>query len=134
VHCAAQLGDAPALVAFFSSGDGRASLLAKDDDGWAPLHYAAWYGHLEAVHVLLSVASCTPAAVNVTNGAGATPLHFAAGSGHAAVVAALLAKGADPTLRNEEKQTPAQLAQQLQPAGLGEVLAALNQGASSAQA
>lgn len=108
-HCAAQLGDASSLKAQLATGG--VQLDAADDDGWAALHYAAWYGHVDAVGVLLAAG----ADVNVRNGAQATPLHFAAGAGRVAVVRALLQAGADRTLRSNEKQTPAELAKQLQP-------------------
>jgi ankyrin repeat protein len=135
VHCAAQMGDAEALAKFIDESDDKGAhiLVAKDDDGWAPIHYSAWYNHLAAVRVLLAAAAASSASsscVNVTNAAGATPLHFAAGAGHPLVVAALLQAGADRTISSAEKQTPAQLAEQLQPPNVQEVLALLNNAAN----
>ena len=121
-HCAAQLGDASSLEAQLAAGG--VSLDAVDDDGWAALHYSAWYGHSDAVRVLLAAG----ADVNVRNGAQATPLHFAAGAGRVAVVRALLQAGADRTLRSHEKQTPAELTKQLQPDGYERILSMLQDG------
>jgi len=44
--------------------------------------------------------------VNGQNKLGDTPLHNAAWKGHADIVEALLERGADRTIRNNEKQTP----------------------------
>jgi ankyrin repeat protein len=36
------------------SGFGAVTVAQPDDDGWTPLHYAAWYGHVAVVRYLLS--------------------------------------------------------------------------------
>ncbi len=84
---------------------------ALDDDGWAPLHYAAWYGHDGAVAVLLA----RGALVSISNPGGATPLHLASGCGRLACVDALLSAGADASIRDKELNTPADLARSLRP-------------------
>ena len=116
-HCAAQLGDAALLQAQIHSCF-VTNLDAPDDDGWAALHYAAWYGHEAAVRVLLNAG----ATVDVITPNQATPLHFAAGAGRIEAVKALLEAGAQRDRRNEEKQTPAQLAKQLKPEGWEDVV------------
>ncbi|XP_014664222.1 PREDICTED: krev interaction trapped protein 1-like [Priapulus caudatus] len=58
-----------------------------DRDSWAPIHYAAMYGQLGAIQVLLNHGSCPP---NIENSIGWTPLHFAAHYGHSYVVELLL--------------------------------------------
>lgn len=50
-----------------------ASLEAKDDDGWTPLHIAAYRGNIEAIKTLI----CVGAALNSTDRRGDTPLHEA---------------------------------------------------------
>lgn len=112
VHCAAQLGDCTALsIALAATQASASSLNAPDDDGWAPLHYAAWYGHTAAVQLLLD----RGANVNVVNQQNATALHFAAGAGRLETVQLLLQRGADRTVKNAEKQTPLQLLLELKP-------------------
>lgn len=111
-HCAAQLGDAALLQAQIDSRF-VTDLDAADDDGWAALHYTAWYNHEAALRVLLQAG----AFVDVATPTGATALHFAAGAGRLEAVKALLEAGAQRDRQNEEKQTPAQLAKQLKPEG-----------------
>uniref|UniRef100_UPI00358F0CA9 krev interaction trapped protein 1 isoform X2 n=1 Tax=Myxine glutinosa TaxID=7769 RepID=UPI00358F0CA9 len=59
----------------------------NDRDLWTPLHYACWYGHLEATHTLLEQGHCDP---NVPTGQHRVPLHFAASCGHVDLVQLLL--------------------------------------------
>ncbi|KAK2194018.1 hypothetical protein NP493_3g04010 [Ridgeia piscesae] len=63
------------------------SVRKKDKDSWAPIHYAAWYGHLEVISVLLNDGGCSP---NLTNNNGSTPLHIAARNGRVYVIELLL--------------------------------------------
>jgi ankyrin repeat protein len=55
IHCAAQLGDVSQLEQFLRAQDNdlAAKLSSLDEDGWACLHYSAWYGHIDAVRFLL---------------------------------------------------------------------------------
>jgi len=73
----------------------RPNLLAIDsDDGWTPLHYACWEGHLAAVQVL----ACFMlhfANLEATDYEGKTALHLAATQGHLAVVRELVFRGAN---------------------------------------
>ncbi len=112
---------------------------AKSTSGYAPLHLAAWVGHVDVVRVLLA-GGADPAArstvgamtalgmaasfgrmqvvrtllevseVDARNEQGSTPLHFAAFGGHVAVAGLLLGAGADKNARNLLNRTPLHLA------------------------
>ena len=73
-----------------------------DSDGRTPLHYAAEYGRLNIVNLLLTHG----ANLEARNNAGQSPLYFASNSGHLAIVEALVAHGADPTIGNDSGATP----------------------------
>jgi len=82
--------------------DRGADVNARDEDGVTPLHYAAYYGFLDAARLLLD----RGADVNARDEFGGTPLHYAAGSGHVNVVRLLLDRGADVNARDEDGVTP----------------------------
>ncbi|WQF87971.1 Putative peptidase S8/S53 domain, peptidase S8, subtilisin, Asp-active [Colletotrichum destructivum] len=67
-----------------------------DEDGWVPLHHAAWKGNMRMTEALLS--RCARANV-CTKTRRCTPLHLAAQRGHAHVVDLLLVHGAEPMLQ-----------------------------------
>ncbi|KAJ8611845.1 hypothetical protein CTAYLR_005780 [Chrysophaeum taylorii] len=71
-----------------------------------PLHWAALFGHLRVVWLLLEAGYATNDADEVGN----EPLHLAATGGHASVVRVLLADGADTTKKNAYSNTPLTLA------------------------
>ena len=101
---------------------------ARNRNDEMPLHEATLHGDIDLVHLLLEAG----AAVNARDGAGNTALHYAlsfgnrilhmlrakgintplhlVGNGPAELVRALLEAGADPTLRNNEGNTPVDLA------------------------
>eukprot|EP01134_Creolimax_fragrantissima_P001830 CFRG1830T1 len=115
------------LQAEFEFADGSMLRLAEmlilhDDEGWSPLHYAAWNGNIASVLKILSAAtmvesqlpqrtkscynhtsmSCVrtshvPTRNLVVNAASidrhSTPLHLAAGMGYLEVVKALIVEG-----------------------------------------
>lgn len=80
-----------------------------DEDGWTPLHLAAFHGALADVQALLA-AGASPHSRS-RNAMENTPLHAAlAGAQDAAVVRALLAGGASATLAVAHGVTPLHLA------------------------
>ncbi len=113
-----------------------AEVNALDNDGLAPLHWAAMHGHKAAVKALLAAGADvnakdvylrkTPlydaagrghlpvvqyllaagAEVNAQTWLGETPLHDAAENGHLPVVECLLAAGADPNAQTQYGHTP----------------------------
>ncbi len=68
----------------------KADVDVKDNDGWAPLHYAARRGHEDLAEVLIGGG----ANVNPTNECR-KPLHWAVKRGHTNIVKLLIEKGAD---------------------------------------
>lgn len=80
--------------------------------GCAALHLAADLGHTACLKVLLDA---TDADADVrTREKRATALHLACDGGYTECVGALLARGADPSLRNTRGQTPLHLAARAQ--------------------
>uniref|UniRef100_H2ZTH3 Krev interaction trapped protein 1 n=1 Tax=Latimeria chalumnae TaxID=7897 RepID=H2ZTH3_LATCH len=84
LHRSACEGDTELLTRLLDNGF---SVNQLDSDHWAPIHYACWYGKVEATRVLLEKGKCNP---NLLNGQLSSPLHFAAGGGHAEIVQLLL--------------------------------------------
>ncbi|KAM7362153.1 uncharacterized protein ACRADG_012956 isoform 2-T4 [Cochliomyia hominivorax] len=81
-----------------------------DIRGSTPLYLAAWAGNEHIVNLLLMLrGNDNLDAQTIEN---ETALHCAAQHGHNSVVSALLARGADPTIRNNSFQTPLDLAAQ----------------------
>ncbi|RZF41139.1 hypothetical protein LSTR_LSTR010791 [Laodelphax striatellus] len=83
-----------------------ANVNAQDKGGLIPLHNASSYGHLDIAALLIKFNTV----VNATDKWGFTPLHEAAQKGRTQLSALLLAHGADPFLKNQEGQTPLDLA------------------------
>ncbi|KAM8967130.1 krev interaction trapped protein 1 [Pelodytes ibericus] len=84
LHRSACEGDTELLSRLLDKGF---SVNQLDNDQWAPIHYACWYGKVEATSMLLEKGKCNP---NLLNGQLSSPLHFAAGGGHAEIVQILL--------------------------------------------
>ncbi len=82
------------------------NLNVQDEDGNAPLHYAARNGNDVALQVLIAHS----ASINAVDNDGNTALHLAIRQGHAGAVQALIAAGADHIIRNTRNQTPLELA------------------------
>ncbi|XP_007894883.1 poly [ADP-ribose] polymerase tankyrase-2 isoform X1 [Callorhinchus milii] len=82
-----------------------ADVNAQDKGGLIPLHNAASYGHVDVAALLIKYIAC----VNATDKWAFTPLHEAAQKGRTQLCALLLAHGADPTMKNQEGQTPLDL-------------------------
>jgi ankyrin repeat protein len=85
-----------------------ADVMARNEYGYTPLHYAALYGTPAIIQALLAAG----ADVMARNELGWTPLHRAAVSGTPASVQALLAAGADGKAKNKEGKTPWDFAQE----------------------
>ena len=89
---AAAAGEVPALQRALAAD--RAAISRVSEDGWTPLHLAAFFGRDEAVRLLLERGADVHAVSK--NPTANTPLHAAAVRGHVAVVGLLLERGADP--------------------------------------
>lgn len=92
-------------------------------EGSTPVHIAAAGGHMEVLKVLTSHG----AFVNVADEEGDTPLHYAVREGQVSAVE-LLAKhlGADPALKNEDLESPLDLAQEFGETTIIDILTKLN--------
>ncbi len=99
---AAQTGDVARLRELLDHNRDFSTM--PDQDGCTPLHYAAYFGHLDAARYLLSIGA-DPAARSM-DPLRNQPVHAAATSGHAAIVALLLASGADPNAEQSGHWTP----------------------------
>ncbi|XP_066555344.1 ankyrin repeat domain-containing protein 49 [Amia ocellicauda] len=79
---------------------------ATDEDGYSPLHRAAYNGHLEAVHALIRHG----ADLHARTVDGWTPLHSACKWNNTAVASYLLQQGADINSQTNGLLTPLHLA------------------------
>ncbi|XP_018648139.1 putative tankyrase [Schistosoma mansoni] len=103
LHLAAGYNNIETLEFLLESG---ADVNAKDKGGLIPLHNASSYGHVDVAALLIRYGT----SVNAVDKWGYTPLHEAAQKGRTQLCALLLAHGADPKIRNQENQTPFELA------------------------
>ena len=88
---------------------GGADVMARDEDGSTPLHWAAGYGTSANIQVLLAAGADGMARDKF----GSTPLHDAAWYGTSANIQALLAAGADGKAKQPYNgKTPWDLAQE----------------------
>jgi len=102
VHELAALGRAEGLRALVARAPDEAQ--RSTVDGWTPLALAAFFGHEEAVRVLLD-AGADPRAAS-RNAARATPLHGALACASLPVARLLLDRGADAGAREAGGVTP----------------------------
>jgi ankyrin repeat protein len=70
-----------------------AAVNAYSDDGWTPLHLAAFFGHSKVAELLLARAA--DATARSRNGNGNTPLHAALAANQKLVAGLLIGSGAD---------------------------------------
>ncbi|CAL8286742.1 unnamed protein product [Lota lota] len=83
------------------------SLMREGQDGWTPLHEAAFCGETEAVKMILKA---YPALVDKRTLQEQTALLLAASSDHLSCVRSLLEAGADPDICGKTKDTPLYIA------------------------
>ncbi len=133
LHEAATLGDINQVTLLVSQGT---DIDAWDFDNKAPLHYAAMNGHKQVVELLLAKgadlnteSSAGSTALSYAAGEGqlnvvrfliaknadinagrVTPLHSAARAGHKDIIELLIAKGANVNAKNNDGQTPVDIA------------------------
>ncbi|HXP83448.1 MAG TPA: ankyrin repeat domain-containing protein [Bryobacteraceae bacterium] len=108
VFAASILGQSDRLETMIA-GD-RSLVSAVSEDGWTPLHLAAFFGKEEAARLLLNKGAQT--AARSTNAMQNTPLHAAAAGKHVALVKLLLERGAKADSRQHGGWTPLHAAAQ----------------------
>ncbi|XP_046858813.1 osteoclast-stimulating factor 1-like [Xenia sp. Carnegie-2017] len=85
----------------------KVSVNGLDKAGCTALHWASQCGHAECVDILLKQNRIE---INSQNKLGDTPLHSASWKGHSDIVKMLLDKGANTMIKNNDKNTPYDLA------------------------
>jgi uncharacterized protein len=108
IFAASILGQADRLEKMIE-GD-RSLVSAVSEDGWTPLHLAAFFGKEEAARLLLNKGAQIGA--RSTNSMRNTALHAAAAGKHAALVKLLLERGAKADSRQHGGWTPLHAAAQ----------------------
>jgi ankyrin repeat protein len=68
-----------------------ADAAAQDGDGWTPLHFASWCGHLDVARLLVEHGADAAA----QDRRGSTPLRLASSSGHRDLARFLIEHGAN---------------------------------------
>ncbi|CAD8203286.1 unnamed protein product [Paramecium octaurelia] len=104
LHLAAQ-GDQPKSVVYFKKIG--FDFAQKDSKGGTALHWASYYGCELSVNYLLSFSDQF---LDVKDLEGLTALHLATMSGNSRIVKKLLLHGANRQIKNNEGQTPADIA------------------------
>lgn len=116
VFAAAATGRVPELETAIAP----ATVRAYSYDGWTALHLAAFFGHAEAVRVLLEAGA--PVSAVSTNSLRNTPLHAATAGSHSAAALLLIERGADVHGADAGGHTPLHIAAEN---GLADVVRAL---------
>jgi len=126
VFDAAAVGDVDRLTSLLD-GDGEL-VGAWSDDGFTPLHLAAYFDRGAAVRLLLDHGADVGAVAR--NDMKVQPLHSAVAAQSTEIVAALLVAGADPNARQQGDVTPYMAAEQHDNADLARLL--MDHGAETA--
>lgn len=120
---AASLGDVDRLRVIL--GADPACVFSWSEDGFTPLHFAAFFGHPDAAELLIEHGADLEApSRNEEFAPAARPLHSAAAAKQHEVCALLLSKGADPNARQHGGFTPLLEAAQHGDSDLAELLLA----------
>ncbi|CAJ0574103.1 unnamed protein product, partial [Mesorhabditis spiculigera] len=123
LHRAAYQGDAQLIRNLMARGQDPNEV---DRDSWTPLHYAAFYGKLDAIRALVQGADIN---VNAQNKGGATALHLAALNAHAYAVELMLSHpGIDLNITNKNGDRAADLCRQVHRKEWQEVAKLLGRG------
>ncbi|KAF3436364.1 hypothetical protein FNV43_RR23456 [Rhamnella rubrinervis] len=96
---AARLDDVHDLKSCLAEG---AFVNGRDQNGWTPLHRAAFKGGIDCVKVLLNHG----AHVDIVDDAGYTPLHCAVEAGHVQVALLLISHGANANAKSRKGVVP----------------------------
>ncbi|NUM52079.1 MAG: ankyrin repeat domain-containing protein [Candidatus Hydrogenedentes bacterium] len=113
------------FVAMLSGCSGGSTPLQeeqRDISGMAPIQVlcaAAYEGQLDEVKNLLAA---DPSLINAKGELGRTALHAAAGGGQSGIVDYLLSQGADPTITDEDGNSPASAALEFAHTGIAKTL------------
>ena len=99
IHDAASNRDLAGVQAELDKG---VDVDAKDEEGWTPLHLAAYSDGKDIVGLLIAAG----ADVDARDEEGWPPLHLAAYSGGKDIVELLIAVGADVNAKNKHGETP----------------------------
>uniref|UniRef100_A0A915B1B2 Osteoclast-stimulating factor 1 n=1 Tax=Parascaris univalens TaxID=6257 RepID=A0A915B1B2_PARUN len=78
-----------------------------DKSGSTALHWASYAGHTSIIRILVAVPNMC---ISAQNKLGDTALHAAAWKGHAECVRILLERGANTSIRNNERKRPIDIA------------------------
>ncbi len=98
-YAAAATGGKDMVELFLAKG---ADVNANGQLGNAPLHHAAWQGHMDIVELLLA----SRAQINAKGQSDYAPMHWAVLNGHVDVVKLFLARGASVDPKADGGQTP----------------------------
>jgi len=91
-----------------ASGPTPIDINAHSDDGWTPLHLAAFFGHVKVMELLL--AHGADVAARSANPTGNTPLHAALAANQKMAVGLLIGHGADVNALDASGWRPLHLA------------------------
>jgi len=97
-----------------------ADLSVRGDDGFTPLHLAAFFGGAEAVRTILARGADPDG--DADNAIGVRPIHSAAAVGDVEAVRALLEAGANPDVKQKSGHTPLDAARHLGNTALEQLL------------